>query len=537
MQASTATSAQRHDEYYFDHFADNCRAYFAKVIAEYGPHLFTVDVGDHDLYASYLDSLPSQDRQHHTCHCCKQFIERYGNLAAIAPDGRLIPAIWDVVGADDLYADAVSAMYRAVAAGKVTGVFLASSPVWGTPVTGTWTHFSIDVPVELRYRRGTLTAGQAMAAKREDYGTLQRGLAEYNRNAVAQALTLLESEALYRSEKVVGPARFLLELHDARAKAHGRQRENVTWLAVAKAPAGFCTPRSSMVGTLLDDIVAGKSFADVKRSFADKMQPERYQRPTAAPSSGNIAQAEKLVEQMGIKASLRRRYARLEDLRTIWTPQPLPFAPAPSGGVFTHLQPSGRAPTAPPMRTAAIPITWSKFARTVIPNALKIEVYAAHQALQLVGLVTATDPAAPPILQWDRDEDRNPVSWYVYNHGSSPEEWSLRSGSWVPVTAITLQPSMWAGEEAFPHHGKSAILVLEGAKDKRSPNLALFPEILRTELHAIRSTIEAFSKAGEIEGAAEASANGLRVGGDGASPAIRVTTSIGAATYSIDRWE
>ena len=113
------------------------------------------------------------------------------------------------------------------------------------------------------------------------------------RYSLAQALKLLKSEALYRSEKVLGQAQWLYDLH--RALPSRRNRDHVLWRAVAAAPAGFCHPRSSMIGTLLEDLAAGMPFDDVSRRFAEKMHPLLYQRPQAAPSAGNIAQAEKIV--------------------------------------------------------------------------------------------------------------------------------------------------------------------------------------------------------------------------------------------------
>lgn len=157
--------------------------------------------------------------------------------------------------------------------------------------------------------------------------------------------------------------------------------------------------------------------------------------------------------------------------------------------------------------------------------------------MNFCALVTAVNPDAPPIIQWDREEARNPFSWYVYNGGSSPAMWNLPNG-FVEVTAITLQPSMWGDEERFTHQGKSAIFVLSGARDARKPSAGLFPEILRGELHQIRATLEAYSRSSSISGGEEASANGLRIGENGDQALIRVTSVNGVAMhYRIDRWD
>jgi hypothetical protein len=512
----------------FDVLADAAREHFKATFAEHGPSLFITDAGD--LSEVYLDSLPAQLRQHHTCSACRDFFRTYGSLVVITEAGQTLPAIWPDT-APALYADAVEAVRRAVSRAKVTGVFLSKEAVWGKPVTGEWTHFSVNSPKV--FRSVVESAGQAMAQKREHFGTLSRALAEFRPEHVAQALTLLESDALYRTEKVIGPARFLHGLHASIAAAKGKEaKRNVVWLASSLAPAGFCTPRSGMIGTLLEDIIAGLPFADVKAKFAAKMHPLRYLRPQAEASTGNIKQAEELVQKMGIEPSLHRRFARFEEVTTIWTPAPA-AEPEKAGGVFAHLK-AKDAKTSHAMQVTPTAITWDKFSKTVLPNALEMRVHMAP-LMNFGALVTAMHADAPPIFQWDREDARNPFSWYVYHGGSAPSTWGMVTGEWVPVTGVALQPNMWGDDSE--QHGKAAMLILDGAADTRNSDLALFPECLKAELHAIRKTIEQFSKSRSIEGAEEASACGIIVGKATSAHNISVRTALGTAYYYIDRWD
>ncbi|HEY9774560.1 MAG TPA: hypothetical protein V6C81_12225 [Planktothrix sp.] len=520
----------------FDKMVVALQAHFTQTLERNGKHLFEVSTAA-DLYEIYLSHLPS-DRGYHTCSCCKQFITRYGSLASVNEDGSLTAALWTGENVPEFYHAAVLAVAKAVQRGRITGVALTQEEVWGTPERGGWTHFAITAPKQIVFpATRALTAGQAAAAKLEDHGTLLRGLAEYNRDTVAQALTFLEADSLYSGEKVIGPARFLLELHDIKAAHRGRPQENLIWLRVAGAPVGFCQPRSTMIGTLLDDIKDGYDFDDIKRRFSSKMHPLLYQRPQAAPTAGNIRQAEQLVEKLGLESSLHRRYARLEEIPTIWAPRAVNASKAPAQpSVFAHLQAKGtqQAHTAPVSMTPKT-ITWRKFAETVLPNALKMEVYLEGD-MNLCGILTAVNAEAPPIIQWDLPEERNPFSWYVYNDGSPAERWGLTNRTWAKVAAVTLQPSMWSSK-SFEHQGESAILVLEGAREQGNPSRGLFPGILKSDLHAVRSTIEAHSKSGHPQGASEGSANGLRVGQPDTKNTIRVTTAIGVAMYHIDRWD
>jgi len=531
-------------DYSYDAFLDVQRQHFAAAI-EGQVALFATDAGD--LFKVYLDALPPEQRQFNNCHACKRFVESYGGLVTIDDLGQTTPVMWgDALG---IYIEAFRAVRRAVAKAKVTGVFLAKEGVVGmysnpSPKApdGEWHHLAVKPPSTLVFKHSILTAGQAMAERHEEYAMLQRGLAEFPEEVVAQALRVLEADALYRSEKVIGPAMWLRDLHIARERAADKQaRENLTWRAVATAPPGFCHVRSTMIGTLLEDVVAGLPFEAVKARFGEKMHPLQYQRPQAPPAAGNIAQAEKMVATLKSAGAFARRFAKLEDLETIWRPKPpAPAQPPVEGAVFGHLTPKGHTPKDKGLELPAITMTWDKFARTVLPEAERVEWMVPHGRAHLLAMVTAADPAAVPILQWDSEECRNPVNWYVYPGGSRASDWNLQPGTWASVSAVSFLPFMWhGGAERASHHGAGVVFVLEGCRDLRpTGGAALFPEVLKADYHGIRATIEAHSRSLPIAGVEEASACGVDLRkGQSWSERFRITTKSGRQGYLLDRWD
>jgi len=494
-----------------------------------GGPLFTTDV---DLWPVYMDAFPAHARQFHNCTACRHFLRAYGGLAVIGEHGQVIPAVWHASDADADHAAAVAAMAAAIRKAKITGVFLTSTVYLGTAITGDWAHLALRLPSSSPawHQSRLLSASQKMAERRQDHGNVMRALVEFPLAQLERVVELLKADALYRSEKVLGPAEWLRDLAAAVAKG---DRTNIVWRAVATAPAGFCHPRSSMVGTLLEDLAAGTSFEVAAGRFRAKMHPLQYQRPQAAPTVGAIATAERLVEQLGIARSLPRRFARLEDLETIW--RPAPTDPPATGSMFGHLRPATSRHR--PLNVTVQKMTWERFARTVLPDAIALEVHLPARG-NYCALATAADPAAPPILQWDRPERRNPVSWYVYPAGSEARQWAVTGGTWAAVTALTLQPSMW-GDAPLAHQGRSAIAVISGARDTRwqTAGGGLFPEILRSELHGARAVIEAYSQRATIAGFDQATACGLRIGDKGET-VLRATTRTGSRfTYRIDRWD
>jgi hypothetical protein len=489
-----------------------------------GGNLFATDADG--LWSLYLKNIPVKQRQFHNCHCCRRFIETFGRLVAIDERGRATPAMW---GADvgGFYGPSFSAMHARVKTARVTSVFFSKESVWGMPATPGWTHLSVAPPARLVYADWLLTPGQKMAETKENYRNVAAALGEFKPAVLDEALRVLRAEILSSSDKFIGPVQWLRDLHD---RPKGRAGENVIWRAVADAPAGFCHPRASMAGTLLEDVAAGLSFAEVKRRFDAKVSPLRYQRPQAAPAAGNIQAAERIVEKLSIERSLERRFARLGDVETIWAPRE---STPQGGGVFGHLR--AKQSVAPALSLPRQTMTWVKFSQTVLYAAEKIELLVPSHG-KFIALTAATHADAPPILKWDRQERRNTVAWYVYASGSAASQWGLRGGSWAKVNAAALLPTMWGGRP-MPHLSEGVVLIVDGAVDSRNDSAALFPECLRDELHAIRSTIEAHSRSSRLTGVEQASACGYDLRKPDAACVLRVLSAGAWREYAIDRWD
>lgn len=373
---------------------------------------------------------------------------------------------------------------------------------------------------------------------------LRRALADFPLELLDRAVTLLEADVLYRSEKVLGVATWFRDLQrnlGVKGIRRSDTRDNLIWRAVATAPPGFCHVRSSMIGTLLEDLAAGMSIDEVTWRFAEKMHPLRYQRPQVAPSAGNIARAEEIVAKLGIASSLKRRFARADEIEAIWTPAP---SPAPVGsGVFGHIKPKDAAPTLVPMRLPQRPITWAKFRDEVLPKAHALRYYTGSGGQPFAALTTAVDPDAPPILQWDHADRRNPVAWFFRHpeHAQTPEAWGLAACTWTRVTAVAYKPCMWGADpSSSTHHGRGVLFVLDGCEvPNKAGGLALFPECLASSLREVRSTIEAYSQKGTLEDIGGPYACGIMVN-EGATWLVPLEVDTGDGTlaeYLLDRWD
>lgn len=491
-----------------------------------------------DLFQTFLYNLPEYARQHYNCNACRSFVNRYGGLVVLDDSGSKYPIMWSFVAPEFFY-NAVKAVRDIVNNSKVTGAFITSEKRLGTPKTGVWTHMAVEVPKDMQYRNALKTAHQAACDKDEDFKLLISAINRYAADTVKTAVNLLNSNTLSRSSKFIDQAKWLLEIREGRDdKKDFSSYANIIRKKAYEAPAGFCHISGSVLGSLLDDIQDGLDVNTITHKFNDKVDPLKYHRPQVAPGAANVKRAEEIVAKLGLANSLKRRFATMIDIQTVWRPRDSVFGGFTNPGIFANVKAKEdyhyiKNDISP--RT--VTMTWEKFQRTVLPEAKKIEMYVGSGRHAFSALVTAADYDAPPIISWDSEEHRNPVSWYLYHGGSYSYDWGVGSSQYVDVTGITLQPSMW--QPGYDRFGKAVFFLLKGCKDRNNNSICLFPEILRCELHEVRATIEAYSKTEKLSGADQANACGivLSEGKGDWNYKFRVTTDVGVSTYILDRWD
>jgi len=538
---SSATTIQQPDDTSkaYDFFRGLQDVHFKNVTRGVS-HLFTTDVTG--LFQAYLDLLPPAQRQHYTCHACRQFVERYGGLVAIV-NGQLEPVAWpEPSNIPEPFRDIAHALRRRVKKAQVTGVFVTHDKTWGIPQNSapggvTWTHMHAKPPAMLVAKVSKIkTAGQLAAEKVEEFKMVEAALADFDLATAKTAVTYFQRGGMHGADKVLAGAEWFAKLHEELAAQHfAEAKQNQLWAAIAAAPAGFCHVRSGMLGTVLEAIKEGQSFATIKRSFEKKMEPTKYMRPKVAPTVGNVQRAEKLVAQLGIERSLVRRYATFADVEPFLSWQPAMNLEA-TPGVFAHLLPSPK-PSPKPVQSQLPPqtLTWVKFREQLLPRVRSISFVPGYGRDAYAAITTAVHADAEPILQWDLPGARNPLACYTYSEGTPPERWGLVVGRPVTVTGV------WP----IPWRNGGVMLLLDNARDsERSQQSCLFPEILKGELHEVRATIEAHSRVTPLKWPTGthpigSGASGLLLHPGANRPKVNLVVNIDNALYNvtIDRWD
>jgi hypothetical protein len=295
-----------------------------------------------------------------------------------------------------------------------------------------------------------------------------------------------------------------------------------------------------MAKTFLEDIEAKLSFADISRRFREKMAPLQYRRPQAPPSEGNIDRANKLITELGLTPSLRRRLARVDEVRAIWMPKDRPAPdPASVAGPFDHLRPRSGVALPVDFTLPSIVMTWAKFSAGILPRADSIDVVLSRDLHPFGSMVTAVDPEAPPIIAWDRVEARNPVSWYTYAKGSPMDQWGLTPGK-NRLVGICEKPCFWGDPgPSMDRFGRGIFMLIHGARDTNTAGgSGLFPTFLRPEIAEAERTIELYSNRTPMEQVDGPVAAGLLLDRDKPWDVVLSVMSSGVnQVYHVDRWD
>lgn len=506
------------------------------MLTNYHGRIFKTDAGD--VAGTFLASFPESDRQYHNCRCCLEFLRRYGDLAVLTDVMTLEPLLWAedaTKGVPSYYRRSVEWMRAAVERARIVEPFFIEPAEWGVKRSGGFDHFHVEIDHKYRWTRRDITAEQRTAQLKEDFRTLQHAQNVTKPITLDLAIDMLRAGRLERAEKLLPMAEFLKAAQGLSGRGETRVRQ--LWAMVVTAPAGFCSPRSSALGALLEDIVAGHTAGVIQQRHNSRVAPDKYQRAQAPASDGNIAQAEKLFERLGLQSALRRRTALSSELVRAWVPVP---QKGHSSSLFGHLRSDARG-KAERQLTSGAPqrVTWSSFRKRQLEGGVQAMEVRVPARGQFTAMTTQADPGARPLMLWDSEECRNPFAWYTYVDGSMAHNWGLLPGSWATVDCVSLLPHMWQGEDRFAHLPAGALFVLSGAADRHNSFVGLFPELIRGDLHSVRSTIEAYSRSAKREQCPPGQqAAGLMITSAGTGELeVRVRTANGFASYIIDRWE
>ena len=363
--------------------------------------LFTVAVDKEDIWQRYLAGFAPEDRQEHTCNACRHFLQQYGGIVALTETLARI-SLWDFPVEDLRYAASIEALAAYVHSRPLANIVAVKEARCGVErnrdsVRGiVWQHFALTLPPS--YVTTDVDARQGVY--RGNVEVFQRALEELTLEASMTVLDLIEQNVLYRGTQFQKNVTGFWQLQQQYAATPADVREAFVWRHAGTPVAHI---RNSAIGTLLVDISGGMDVEAAVARYERVVAPSNYQRPTALITARMITEAQKTIEDLGLREALDRRYARGTDLPI----DEILFkhTPRASQDIFAALHQD--VVVDPRALRDAPELAIEHFLAEIVPQASQIELLLEQRHRpHLVTLLTAEHDDAPLLFPWD-----NPFSW------------------------------------------------------------------------------------------------------------------------------
>ncbi len=374
--------------------------------------LYEVAVEKNQLFEAYLNALPEKVRQEHNCHCCRHFLNNYGNLVTIF-DGQ-VKTLWEFsIGGD--YKKVPEALDALVRSAPITNVFVSKIPGLGTDsntqrlTSGEvirWQHFYATLPTD-RLLRGSESIESFIGRRNSSKQVFERALLELTVEATETVLELIAQNSLYRGAEFKTLLTAFLK-HQKVARALSSDISLYAW-SHNDHTAGI---RNTAIGSLLIDLSEGRDLTAAVASYEAKVAPANYRRPTALVTKGMLEKAEKELTELGLDKALYRRHATADDIpvsEVLFVNRAIGDT---GGGLFDTLKED--AVVNPKSFDRIEEIGIDKFMSDVLPTATGIEVlFENRHAGNLMNLTAPVDAEAPSLFGWDSG-----IAW-VYKDGNA----------------------------------------------------------------------------------------------------------------------
>lgn len=373
--------------------------------------LFTLDVEKDEIYQIYLQAIPEQYRQTHTCNACRSYINNYGHVVAIK--NNTIVTMWDFETNETPYENVPTAIREFLKTKTVNGVFVTNDSKLGLDKNRqrmedghvhVWEHFYFDLPKQFVYRGGH-TIDSYRGSISTTVAVFERSLDTLTPEAISTVLELIVSNNLYRGTEFKKSIVEFQKLQNEYLKLTDPVQKSV--FAWANYKASCSRIRNTAIGTLLIDLSEGVDLERAVRSFENVVAPTNYKRPTALVTPAMVEKAKQSLVSLGLDTAIVRRSATevdipVENLLYVHRSTNAPL------DVFAQI--SKDTPVSDKELSKAKKISLDDFVKNVIPTSTGIEVLVKSNS-NFVTLFAPSDAESKPLFKWN-----NGLSWTYANN-------------------------------------------------------------------------------------------------------------------------
>lgn len=414
-------------------------------------NLFEVDVDRDQLWELYLDSFPNgtnpvfRERREYDDSACRQFVRNFGNVVKIK-DNK-IQTIWDFTTSDENFQVVIDALDEMIKSHSVSDVYITKISKIGTDynhevlngISHRWDHLFIELPSKLVSSK-PYSEAEIKGELRSTKDVFKRSLNELTEESVLTVLELISQNSLYKGEEWEPLLKKFLEHKQNYDKLNTKkEKELYAWENSVIVGGALGRIRNHSIGTLLIDISEGKELDLAVKSYERIVAPSNYKRPQAIYTQKMLDEAQKKVEELGLRDSLSRRHANLDDIKV----NNILFSNRDSGkritgtsDVFQEMSKS--IPVNPKKFSKVEEIKIEDFIKNVLPTATELELLLENKHVaNMTSLVAPINKEAPSMFKWD-----NAFSWAYSGNitdSSMKENVKMAGGNTEGVLRFSIQ--------------------------------------------------------------------------------------------------
>lgn len=379
--------------------------------------IYVTDVEKDMIWDTYLNSYSEEEKQGHNCNTCRQFLKPYANIVVIS--NNKIKSIWDFEPTNTEYVEVTKNLNKLVTSAPIKGVFVTKFAGLGTDSnkerlengnTIVWQHFHLELP-KVFVDRSSSSVESIMGEYKAHKDVFKRSLDEITQDSVETVLELIAQNSLYRGVESKEVLEIFLKHKKTYSKLSDLEKDNYVWANSVKASGTLTKIRNNSIGTLLINLSEGKDLDFAVTAFEKVMCPANYKRPNAIVTKKMVEDAEKTIDDLGLRDSLGRRYATVNDV----TVNNVLFIDRESNkltsvNIFDELKEDG---VVNPKKLSKIEeISIDDFIKNVLPKATGIELLFENKHTgNLVSLIAPQNAEAPSLFKWN-----NNFSWSYVNN-------------------------------------------------------------------------------------------------------------------------
>lgn len=418
----------------FTNFIERMQKHFEEMVKDQ-KNLFEIEVDKDELWNLYLDSFPEgtngiyRERRVYDCAACKQFIRSIGN-AVVIKDNK-VETIWDFDAESTTFQPVVNALSAYLKAKAVSNVYVSKMKRIGIDhsheiVDGklnTYDHLYLELP-DAFVDRSRKSEGDIKGQFRDIRNVFKRSLDEISEDAVLTVLELIGQNSLYRGEEWKYVLNEFLKYKREYAAVSEAEKGNYAWEKSATAGIAVGKIRNHSIGTLLVDINNDLPLDYAVRQYEKIVAPQNYKRPKAIFTKKMLEDAKEKIAELGYMDSLKRRFAKLDDI----TVNNILFANRDAAkrieGADVFADMAASIPVDPKKFSRVEEVRVSDFINNILPTAKELEVFLENKhSVNMVSLIAPENKESPSMFKWN-----NAFGWaYAGNIADSDIKENVKS--------------------------------------------------------------------------------------------------------------